>query len=100
MALKRVGIVAVATLFAMGGSVSRADSIGDVENARAKDRAGYYLDGGDREKLRRYGRNDDEGYFAPDYADYSDGYDDGADDDDEAGYVGDADDDGPYDEED
>jgi len=39
--------------------VAQADSISSVENARAKDRAGYYLSRQDREKLRRYGRGEE-----------------------------------------
>lgn len=35
--------------------VAFADSIVDVENARAKDRAGYYVTRQDDEKLDRYG---------------------------------------------
>lgn len=41
--------------------VAQADSISDVENARAKDRQGSYLSRHDREELRRYGANDDYG---------------------------------------
>jgi hypothetical protein len=94
------GVVAVAALLALGSSVSRADSIGEVENARAMDRAGYALSRGEYEKLHRYGGNDDDGYATSGYAD-DDGaaYDDDLDDD-EANYVGDAEDDGPYVEED
>lgn len=36
--------------------VAQADSISSVENARAKERSGYYLSRQDREKLHRYGR--------------------------------------------
>ncbi|HVJ76194.1 MAG TPA: hypothetical protein VM620_00040 [Hyphomicrobium sp.] len=55
--------------------LAQADSISSVENARAKDRAGYYLDRQDREKLRRYGRNDDYGYYPRGYGyGYYDGY--------------------------
>jgi hypothetical protein len=50
--------------------VAQADSISSVENARAKDRAGYYLTRQDREHLRRYGRNDDYGYGWRGYRDY------------------------------
>ncbi len=41
--------------------VAQADTIADVENARAKDRQGSYLSRQDREQLRRYGGNDDYG---------------------------------------
>lgn len=49
--------------------IASADSISSVENARAKDRAGYHVSRQDREKLRRYGRNDD-GYYGGGYNDY------------------------------
>jgi hypothetical protein len=55
-----------------GAGAGAADSISDVENARAKDRAGYHTSRQDREKLRRYGRNDDH-YGYRDYGGYSDG---------------------------
>ncbi len=74
MRLKTTGMVAIAALFATGG-ISQADSISHVENARAKDRAGYYTSRSDREKLRRYGRNDDYGYSYRGYG--YDGYYDG-----------------------
>lgn len=48
---------------------AQADSISDVEGARAKDRAGYRLSRQDREQLRRYGRNDDYGWRGS-YRDY------------------------------
>lgn len=56
--------------------VAQADSISSVENARAKDRAGYYLNRRDREQLRRYGRNDGYGYRYGyrDYGYYDDYY--------------------------
>lgn len=54
--------LAAATVLVGGGMAAQADSISDVENARAKDRAGYYVSRQDREKLRRYGRNDGYGY--------------------------------------
>lgn len=38
---------------------AQADSISSVENARAKERQGRWLSSQDREKLRRYGGNDD-----------------------------------------
>jgi hypothetical protein len=56
-------------------AAARADSISNVENARAKERQGAYLTREDREALRRYGRNDDWGY-GPRYGyDYGYGYD-------------------------
>ena len=42
-------------------TMAQADSIGSVENARAKERQGAYLSRQDREQLRRYGGNDDYG---------------------------------------
>ncbi len=48
----------------------QADSISSVEGARAKERSGLYLNRQDREKLRRYGSNDD-GYNSHEpYASY------------------------------
>ena len=41
--------------------MAAAQGIGDVENARAKDRQGSYLSRQDRENLHRYGGNDDYG---------------------------------------
>lgn len=58
---------------------AQADSISGVEGARAKERQGRYLDRNDREKLRRYGGNDDywrgryRDYGYPDYYSYDDG---------------------------
>ncbi|HET6321274.1 MAG TPA: hypothetical protein VFF87_04395 [Hyphomicrobium sp.] len=43
-------------------AVSFADSIGDVEGARAKERQGRWLNRQDREQLRRWGGSDDYGY--------------------------------------
>lgn len=54
-----LGAVLVATL---AQPPAQADSIAEVEGARAKDRQGAYLTRQEREKLRRYGRNDDYGY--------------------------------------
>src|SRR3569833_2933221 len=41
--------------------VAHAQTIGAVENARAKERQGSYLSPQGRENLRRYGGNDDYG---------------------------------------
>ena len=57
-----LGAAAFLALIASGVTTARADSISSVENARAKERAGYYLDGQDRDNLRKYGSNDDWGY--------------------------------------
>ena len=51
---------------------AQADSLSGVENSRAKERAGRYLDRQDREHLRRYGGN---GYpYRYGYRDYGYGY--------------------------
>ena len=55
-------VVAVATTMVLAPSVAQAQSIGAVENARAKERQGTYLSPQDRENLHRYGGND--GYRA------------------------------------
>ncbi len=55
-------------------SVAWADSISSVEGARAKERQGRYLTRQDREKLRRYGGNDDYGYGWRGYRGYDYGY--------------------------
>ena len=53
----------VSVLMALGaGMPAQADSIADVEGARAHERQGGYLTRQEREKLRRYGGNDD-GYY-------------------------------------
>lgn len=49
-----------ATMMMAFATVSaQADSISGIEGARAKDRAGNYLNRQDREQLRRYGSNHD-----------------------------------------
>jgi hypothetical protein len=56
-------------------AMAQADSsLGAVEGARAKERQGAYLSPQDRENLRRYGGNDDDG---PRYGYGSYGYGDG-----------------------
>lgn len=82
--VSRLTIAAFFTAIAFGwftASPSKADSIGQVEGARAKDRAGYHLDRQDFEKLDRYGGNDDgyASYGAYDDEDFDD-YDDADDD--------------------
>jgi len=54
--------LSVALVLALAVPVAWADSISDVEGARAKERQGRYLTRQDREHLRRYGGNDDYGY--------------------------------------
>lgn len=57
-------ILAAALMAAVAGAVpAKADSISAVEGARAHERAGSYLTRQDREKLRRYGSNDD-GFYS------------------------------------
>jgi hypothetical protein len=59
--MKRIWIAAAsaALVVAFIAPVVQADTIADVEGARAKERAGYYLNRQDRENLRRYGGNAD-----------------------------------------
>ena len=59
--MKRIfsAVLASAFLTAIAVPVTHADSIGGVENARAKERSGRYLTSDDAEQLRRYGGNDD-----------------------------------------
>ena len=52
-----------------------ADSVTEIENARAKERQGRYLNHRDREQLRRWGGSSDYGRYA--YRPYADGYYDG-----------------------
>jgi hypothetical protein len=53
-------------------SAGWADSVSSVENARAKERQGRWLNSEDREQLRRWGGNDDGRYDG--YVPYSYGY--------------------------
>jgi hypothetical protein len=63
MIMKRM-IFAIATIAGLAAAVpAQADSIGDVEGARAHERQGSYLTRQEREKLRRYGGNDD-GFYS------------------------------------
>lgn len=57
---------------ALTAPIAQADTISDVEGARMKERQGRYLTRLDREYLRRYGGNDDYGYYwrGDDYAPY------------------------------
>lgn len=63
--------LAAATLVAVAAPVAQADSIAEVEGARMKDHSGWYTNRQDREKLRRFGGNDDRYY---DYYGYGGGY--------------------------
>jgi hypothetical protein len=64
----KCALVGTAMAMLLAPSMAQADSIGSVENARAKERQGAYLSHEDRDQLRRYGGNDDYGPF------YGDGY--------------------------
>jgi len=58
--MRSIRAIAAAVLaVAAFAPVAYADAIADVEGARAKERAGYYLNRQDRENLRRYGGNAD-----------------------------------------
>ncbi len=89
-----ITIAAAACAVMAVSGVSLADSISSVENARAKDRAGDYLNREDREHLRKYGRTSEAGfgdagiggYYASDNDDRDD--DDNDDPADAAGYAG------------
>lgn len=76
----KLAIAGVAMAVALAPAAVRADTISDVEGARAKERQGAYLSGQDVEQLRRYGGNDDlygyGSYGPPVYggAYYDDGY--------------------------
>lgn len=74
MTTKFFGMAAAAIVCSLGPGLVQADSIGDVEGARAKERQGRYLNGMDREQLRRHGGNDDYGWRSG----YRDGYYDDA----------------------
>lgn len=66
--------VAITSVFAVVAPAS-ANSISSVENARAKERAGYYLNDEDVGNLRRYGAQSERGGrygYGDDYDD--DGY--------------------------
>lgn len=75
--------IAVAAALMLTPAVAQANSISDVEGARAKERQGAYLTGQEVEQLRRHGGNDDYGYsYGPyTYGDtyYGDTYDSGYD---------------------
>jgi len=60
-----------ALMVAFVAPMAQADSISSVEGARAKERQGRYLNRQDREKLHRYGGNDESWRG---YRGYDDGY--------------------------
>ncbi|MDO9383603.1 MAG: hypothetical protein Q7T86_12140 [Hyphomicrobiaceae bacterium] len=70
--------VASLMAFALTPVAAQANSIGEVENARAKDRSGYHLNRQDREQLRRHGANDDSYGWRGGYASDDGYYDDRA----------------------
>jgi len=55
-------LVSAAFAIMLTPTVGFADSIADVEGARARERQGRWLNRQDREELRRWGGNDDYGY--------------------------------------
>ena len=72
--MKWTCMIAGAAMAAMlAPSMAQAQSIPDVENARAKERQGSYLSRQDRDNLRRYGGNDDYGYRGYGYGPYGPG---------------------------
>lgn len=71
----KCALAGIAMAIALDPTSASADSVTEIENARAKERSGLYLNGRDREQLRRWGGNGDYGHYA--YRAYDDGYDDG-----------------------
>lgn len=66
--------VSVGLMAALATPPAMADSLSGVEGARMKERQGRHLNRQDREKLNRYGRNDDYGYRGGGYGyNYYDG---------------------------
>lgn len=61
--MKRTIFAAAVIAAVAGAAPARADSISAVEGARAHERQGNYLTRQEREKLRRYGGNDD-GFYS------------------------------------
>ena len=70
-------LAGIAMAVALAPISALADSVTEIENARAKERSGLYLNGRDREQLQRWGGNSDYGRYA--YGPYDDGYYDGYD---------------------
>ena len=74
----KCALAGIAIAVAVAPTSALADSASEIENARAKERQGLYLNDRDREHLRRWGGNSDYGRYA--YVPYEDGYyDDGYD---------------------
>jgi len=66
-------VAGIALAFLVAPPLAQAQSVGEVENARAKDRQGSYLNRQERDHLRRYGSNSD---YGPRYGyGYGGGYD-------------------------
>ncbi len=72
--MKVLTLAAVVGALVAAGAPASADSISDVEGARAYERQGAYLTRQDREKLRRYGGNDDGFYSGRHGYEYGYGY--------------------------
>ena len=72
-----IAAAGAAIVMTLASPAVQADSIAEVENARAKERSGFYLNRQDREKLRRYGRKVDNSDYSYGYGDYGYGYDNG-----------------------
>ena len=61
--MKRTICLTAMLVATVAAAPAQADSISGVEGARAHERAGSHLTRQDREKLRRYGSNDD-GFYS------------------------------------
>lgn len=74
-------LAGVAVAMALAPAPGWADAVGLVENARAKERQGRWLNHEDREQLRKWGGNDNRRYYSygpyDDYGYYGDHYDHG-----------------------
>jgi hypothetical protein len=68
----KCALAGVAMAIALTPTSASADSVTEIENARAKERQGAYLNRRDREQLRRWGGNSDYGRY--DYRPYDNGY--------------------------
>ena len=71
----KCALAGVAMAITLAPMSAVADSASEIENARAKERSGLYLNGRDHEHLRRWGGNSDYGRHA--YRPYDDDYYDG-----------------------
>jgi hypothetical protein len=68
----KCALAGVAMAVALAPTSASADSASEIENARAKERSGLYLNDRDREHLQRWGGDSDYGRYA--YGPYDDGY--------------------------